>query len=100
MVIWRIIMTNFMVSDEFLLLMVHNETRCNDHNEKTMHWGLPEYVLNVADRKRLYDVGIRTAHEQPAWQTIEPSKGEYNFDFMDMLINRNREAGLKSLIQL
>jgi hypothetical protein len=91
---------NFMVEDEFLLLMVHNETRCNDHNEKTIHWGLPEYVLNVADRKRLYDIGIRTAHEQPAWQTIEPSKGEYNFDYLDVIINRNREAGLKSLMQL
>ena len=91
---------NFMKDDEFLLMMCHNETRCNDHNEKTIHWGKHEYVLNVQDRKTLYSVGIRTAHEQPAWQTIEPSKGEYNFDYLDMIINRNREAGIKSLLQL
>lgn len=91
---------NFMGSEEFLLLMCHNETRENDHNEPTVHFQKTEYIFNVADRKRLYDVGIRTAHEQPAWQTIEPSKGEYNFDYLDMIINRNREVGIKSLMQL
>lgn len=89
-----------MIDDEFLLLMAHNETRCNDHNEATVHFQIPEYVLTIDDRKRLYDVGIRTAHEQPAWQTIEPSKDEYNFDYLNMIINRNREAGLKSLMQI
>lgn len=93
-------MTNFMEDTDFLLLMSHNETRVNDHNEATLRWRRSEYVLTVQDRKRLYDVGIRTAHEQPAWKTVEPSKGEYNFDYLDMIINRNREAGLKSLMQL
>lgn len=88
---------------DFLLLMCHNETRTSDDNRKNYRnhgYGVRQYILTVQDRKRLYDVGIRTAHEQPAWQTIEPSKGEYNFDYLDMLINRNREAGLKTLMQI
>lgn len=94
---------NFMDNaTDFLLFMSHNETRTDDYNRKQINcgYGLPQYVLTVQDRKRLYDVGIRTAHEQPAWQTIEPHKWEYNFDYLDMIINRNREAGLKSLMQL
>lgn len=94
---------NFMDDTDFLLLMAHNETRTDDFNKKNYKnfgYKAQQYVLTVQDRKRLYDVGMRTAHEQPAWQSIEPSKGEYNFDYLDMLINRNREAGLKSLMQI
>lgn len=94
---------NFMADDDFLLLMCHNETRTHDTNKRNYQnfgYGVQQYVLTVQDRKRLYDAGMRTAHEQPAWQTIEPSKGEYNFDYLDMLINRNREAGLKTLMQI
>jgi hypothetical protein len=90
---------NYMVEDEFLLLMCHNFTRGSDDNHPYHFPGKPEYVLTVQDRKRLFDVGIRTAHEQPAWQTIEPSKGGYNFDYLDGMINTNREAGLKTLFQ-
>lgn len=88
-----------MVDSEFLLLMCHNYSR-EDDNNRTIHFPVTPYILTEADRKRLYDVGIRTAHEQPAWQTLEPSKGNYNFDYLDNIIKTNRNAGIKSLIQI
>ena len=87
-----------MVDDEFLLLMCHSEKRWTDDNSPSIEAG-PQYVLSVGDRKRLYDVGIRTAHEQPSWDSIEPAKGEFDWSYLDAMINRNRESGLKSLIQ-
>lgn len=84
---------NFMHDDEFLLLMVHCEDRAIGYDNT-----LP--ILGVSDRARLREVGIQTAHEQPAWSRVEPSKGNYNFSYMDQIVKRNRDAGLKSLIQL
>jgi len=87
---------NFMKKDEFLLLMVHCEGRAKE-------WQLPggrQHILSVEERARLREVGIQTAHEQPAWNLIEPSKGVYDFDYLENIITRNRDAGLKSLIQI
>lgn len=82
-----------MDDDEFLLVMAHCEDRSPSFPDYT-------YVMNIADRRRLYDIGIKTIHEQPSWAMIEPSKGDYNFDYLDTIINRNREARLKSLVQI
>jgi len=81
----------FMKDNEFLLLMVHNPPRGRgDVNGE--RW----YTLTLEDRCRLFDVGIRTASEQPSWREVEPEKGEYNFDYMDDIVHMNREAGLKT----
>ncbi len=83
---------NFMKDDEFLLLMVHCEDRA--HGFERLH------VLTSGERERLYNVGIRTAHEQPAWFRVHPSRDHYDWTYLDNIVNRNRNAGLKSLIQL
>lgn len=83
---------NFMKQDEFLLLMSHCEDRAIGFET--------QYILSTQDRARLYDAGIRTSHEQPAWARIEPSRGNYDWGYLDRIITRNRDAGLKSLIQL
>lgn len=83
---------NFMKDDEFLLLMVHCEDRAIGFEKMT--------ILSTQDRKRLYDVGVRTAHEQPAWSKVEPARGQYDWGYLNRIIQRNRDAGLKSLIQL
>ena len=89
-----------MKDDEFLLFMAHNYTRDFDDNKPIAFHPIKPYVLNLQDRIRLYDAGIRTSHEQPAWHTLEPSRGDYNFDYLDDIIKLNREAGLKSLIMI
>lgn len=81
-----------MSDTDFLLLMVHCEDRANGFEA--------QHILSTEDRARLREVGIQTAHEQPAWLRVEPSRGEYDFAYLDNIINRNRNAGLKSLIQL
>lgn len=83
---------NFMKDDEFLLLMVHCEDRAIGF--ENLH------ILTTAERETLYKVGIRTAHEQPAWCMIEPAQGQYNWAYLDNIIKRNRDAGLKSLLQI
>lgn len=83
---------NFMGDDEYLLLMVHCEGRAIGFEA--------QHILTIAERARLRGVGIQTAHEQPAWALLEPSQGNYDFSYLENIINRNREAGLKSLIQL
>lgn len=85
---------NFMSNTDFLLLMAHNVPRTTDTNSER------EYVLTVEDRKRLRDVGIQTVSEQPAWCVVEPSKGAYNFTYLDDLISRNRQAGLKTIFSI
>ena len=82
----------FMKDDEFLLLMVHAEDRAVGFEK----W----HILTTEERKRLYDVGIRTAHEQPPWNKVNPSREHYDWGYLDHMIGRNRNAGLKSLIQL
>ena len=89
-----------MVDSEYLLFMAHNYTRDSDDNKPLAYPPTKPYVLDLQDRIRLYDAGIRTASEQPAWHTLEPKKGEYNFDYLDDIIKLNREAGLKSLVQI
>ena len=83
---------NFMEDDEFLLLMVHCDDRANGFERL--------HILTVEERTKLREVGIKTAHEQPSWASIEPQQGQYNWSYLDNIINRNRQAGLKSLIQL
>lgn len=82
----------FMVENEFLLLMAHCEDRAEGYQN--------QLILDVPQRERMRNAGIQTAHEQPAWKSIEPAQGQYNWDYLDNIINRNRNAGLKSLIQI
>jgi hypothetical protein len=86
---------SFLQDDDFLLLMSHNTERCPES-------ALPidYHVLTTAEKVKLYDAGIRTSHEQPAWQAIEPAQGQYNFDYLDDIIQSNRDAGMKSLLQI
>jgi len=83
---------NFMDDEDFLVLMAHCEDRAHGFEK--------QHILTMPERKRLYDVGIRTAQEQPAWMRVHPSRDSYDFGYVDNIINRNREAGLKSMLQL
>lgn len=85
-------MSNFLEKDEFLLLMVHCEDRANGFER--------QHILTVEERTSLREVGVKTAHEQPSWASIEPQQGQYNWGYLDNIIDRNRRAGLKSLIQV
>lgn len=85
---------NFFVDDEFLLLMNHNLYRVHSNGKD------PYHTLTTGEKERLNKVGIQTAHEQPAWHTLEPECGHYNFGYLDEIIKSNRDAGMKSLIQL
>jgi hypothetical protein len=85
---------NFMQDDEFLLLMSHNKHRVTDHVDTTYH------VLTTPEKELLYQAGIRTSHEQPGWATVEPAQGHYNFDYLDEMIVSNRDAGMKTLMQI
>lgn len=87
-----------MKDDEFLLLMSHNYSREADDNA-SIHFPTKPYILDLQDRIKMYECGIRTSHEQPAWQTIEPAKGEYNFKYLDDIVELNRNAGIKTLFQ-
>lgn len=84
---------NFMQNDEYLILMNHCRFRTVDGPD-------PYHILTTQERSRLYDCGIRTAHEQPAWSHVQPSKDSYDFGYLDHIITTNRDAGLKSLIQI
>ena len=83
----------FLENDEFIIFMAHNSTRVQDSGDSY-------HVHSVGERIAMREVGIKTSHEQPAWNTIEPSKDNYNSDYLDGIILTNREAGMKSLIQL
>jgi len=85
---------NFMADDDFILLMSHCENRAREGFDNNL------YILTVSDREKLRNAGIQTAHEQPGWSSVEPERGQYNWAYVDNIINRNRSAGLKSLIQL
>ena len=83
----------FLKDDEFIILMAHNDKRTQDRGD-TYH------VHTLEERVRMRQAGIQTAHEQPAWNAIEPSRGSYDFGYLDNIINLNRQAGMKSLIQI
>lgn len=85
---------NFMSDDDFLLLMSLNLYHSSSFGN------YPYHIHNEGEKARLYGAGIRTSHEQPPWLLIEPSKGQYDFDYLDSVIRTNRNAGLKSLIQI
>lgn len=85
-------MSNFLHDDEFLICMCHCEDRANGYERL--------HILTIPERTALRNVGIQTAHEQPSWASIEPQQGQYNWGYLDNIINRNREAGLKSLLQV
>lgn len=82
----------FLVDNEFIILMAHNIHRTYE--------GDTYHVSTLEERIRMRDAGIQTSHEQPSWNSIEPSQGSYDFAYLDDMINLNREAGMKSLIQL
>ena len=87
-------MSNFLSNDEFLILMSHNAQRCPEVLPESYH------VLTTKEKELLYMVGIRTSHEQPAWAAIEPAQGQYNFEYIDNIIKSNRDAGMKTLLQI
>ena len=81
------------MTDEFMLVMAHCHDRCPEYPDYS-------YILTMTGRKKLYDAGIRTIHEQPSWNMIEPSKGNYNFDYLDEIIKEIEMWELKSLLQI
>lgn len=83
----------FLKPDEFILFMAHNSKRTQDRGDNY-------HVHTLEERVRMRSVGIQTAHEQPAWNAIEPSRGNYDWGYLDGIIHLNREAGMKSLIQI
>lgn len=78
-------MSVFLHDDEFLILMNNNDQI---------------HGFSVGDKARIWAAGIQTCHEQPSWAMIEPAQGQYNWAVLDNLISENRQAGMKSLIQL
>lgn len=85
-------MSKFLTDNDFIIFMAHSEHRTDDS-------GNTYIVHSVGDRIRMREAGILTAHEQPAWSFVEPAQGQYNWNYLDGLIDRNRQAGMKSLIQ-
>jgi len=84
---------NFLENDEFIILMSHNKYRTEDRGDNY-------HVYDVGERLLLMEAGIKTSHEQPAWNILEPAKREYNSIYLDDIIRTNQEAGMKSLIQI
>ena len=84
---------NFLKDDEFIIFMAHNAQRTSDSGDTYR-------VHTLEERSRMREAGIQTAHEQPAWNILEPSRGSYNFAYLDNIISLNREAGMKSLVQI
>jgi hypothetical protein len=78
---------NFMRDDEFLLLMSFNETEIINKC----------HVFTTAERVKLRKAGIKTTIEYPRWYAIEPSKGNYDFSSIETMLQRNREADLKTI---
>lgn len=83
----------FLKDDEFIIFMAHNASRVQDRDD-TYH------VHTLEERVRMREAGIQTAHEQPSWNMIEPERGNYNWGYLDGIINLNRQAGMKSLVQI
>ena len=82
----------FLKDDEFLVLM-------SQHKERAI--GFETYhELTIPEKLRLRVAGIQTSSEQPAWAVIEPSRGEYNFDYLDRLIHINREADMRTIFHI
>lgn len=77
---------NFLKDDEFIILMASNDEK--------------HLLPSVGERSRMRELGIQTCHEQPSWALIEPAQGQYNWGYLDNIIKNNRDAGMKSLIQL
>lgn len=75
----------FLLDNEFLILMNNNDQI---------------HGFSVGDKARMRSAGIQTCHEQPSWAMIEPARGQYNWAVLDNLISENRQAGMKSLIQI
>ena len=70
------------------------------HNAHRNFEGDTYHVSTLEERIQMREAGIQTSHEQPAWNSIEPSRGEYDFNYLDEIINLNREAGMKTLFQI
>ena len=79
----------YMQDDEYLLLM-----NLGPHQLQ----GTP--VLTTDERKRIREVGIRTAIEYPEWADLEPAQGVYNFSFIENVLEMNRSAGMKTIFSI
>jgi len=78
---------NFMVDDEFLLLMsINPDLDVPGYNTQ---------ILTIDERKKLRDVGIQTVLEYLNWEQINPSLNQYNFEEISNILYRNREANMK-----
>ena len=55
-------------------------------------------VLSLDDLKKLYDAGIRTCIEYPEWNRIETAQGIYNFSSIEVILTKNRMAGMKTIL--
>jgi hypothetical protein len=83
---------NFLRGNEFIVLM-------SQHKERAI--GFEAYhELTIPEKLQLRVAGIQTSSEQPSWASIEPSRGQYNFDYMDRLIHINREADMKTIFHI
>jgi hypothetical protein len=80
---------NFMVSEEYLLLM---------NLGRHMLQGTP--VLSIPERMRLKEVGIETAIEYPEWADMEVVRGEYAFSSIENILCMNREVGMKTILAI
>jgi len=80
---------NFMTDDEFLILM-----NINISLDPTM---IGAHVLSVDERKRLNEVGMKTALEYLDWKRTNPSPNEYDFEEIENFLIVNREANMKSV---
>ena len=70
----------FIQPDEFIILI-------NDKN------------LTDDDLKRIGETGVRTAFAAIMWEDIELKSGGYNWDKLDVVIDRAKSAGMKSLLR-
>jgi len=65
------------------------------------YWEPPAYFhLTLADKSALRNAGIQTVIEFLDWSIMEPSRGEYDFSSIDEMLRVNREAGVKSILEV
>ncbi len=56
-------------------------------------------TLTLDDLRRIRDVGVRTALNCVDWQKVEREPGVYDWADSDALVERMRQAGMKSLLR-
>jgi len=80
---------NFMVDDEFLILM-----NINPALDPLMDT-IPALPLDA--RKKLREVGLKTALEYPNWIRINPAPHEFDFMEVNEFLSMNRSADMKTI---